>query len=133
MEKKELNLENVIEFINTCDEFKEIKKCDRIRRYVNSIQDELQDEIERLQDDVRDLEDECEPSFDKAIEFIQNADKRDLNSIKEELNDNLDEPIFISNNLYDNDKMQILLTAFNKYSLDELMEKLQITWSDVIL
>ena len=134
MEKKKLNLENVIDFCNICtkEEFKEIKKCDRIRTYVDSVRNELEEEIEGLQDDIHDLEYEVDPSYSKTIDFIQNADQSDLHNVKEELIELLNEPSFGSNNLLDNDKMQILSTAFKKYNLDQLMEKLQIAWTDVI-
>ena len=134
MENKKINLENVIEFINTCEkeDFKQIKYCDRINKHINLVRDELQDEIEDLQDKIDDLEYECKPSYESTIDFIQSATNLELNEIKQEIADYLNETTFVPNNLYDDDKMQILSTAFNKYTLDELMEKLEITWLNVI-
>ena len=133
MEKKELNLENVIEFINTCEaeDFKQIKSSDRINIHIKIIKQRYLDDIDDLNEEISELKDEIEPSYESTIDFIQSASDIELNGIKQEIADYLNEPSFVSNNLYDYDKMKILSTAFDKYSLDELMEKLQINWLQV--
>jgi len=125
------DIENVIDFIDHCteDEFKKIKSSRRIYKYVDNIRTRLEDDIENLKDEISDLEN---LSYDDIISYISNADDREIKKIAGELKEWIDYPYVQANNLYDEDKVKILLTAFDKYNLDQLMEKLEITWNDVI-
>ena len=128
------NIDNVIDFIDSCtdDEFKKIRNTTRIYKYTNLIRTNLEDDIDNLKDEISDLEEEAEPSFSKTIDYISNASQRELKRVYDEIRDYLDSESLVANNLYEEDKIKILLTASNKYNLDQLMEKLEITWNDVI-
>jgi len=79
----------------------------------------------RLEDDIRDR---VEEDFD-----YNNVSVDDLMTYKaEELYEELHwrygkESVIVAENLYDEDKLEILKKAFDVYNLDQLIEKLEIT------
>jgi DNA-directed RNA polymerase specialized sigma24 family protein len=71
-------------------------------------------------DDVK-----VEISVDDILSFVDDFDDEQLKELKKRIK--VDEDI---NNLHDELKSKVLKKAFNKYSLEELMEKLDIKYNE---
>lgn len=71
-----------------------------------------------------DVDVDCDIEFDDLLELIESCDEYEKEEIREIIGSS-DDSLY-ANNLYDEMKVKLLKEAFNKFSLEELQEKLGI-------
>lgn len=70
-----------------------------------------------------DVDVDCDIEFDDLLELVESCDEYEKEEIRELIGS--DDSLY-ANNLYDEMKVKLLKEAFNKFSLEELQEKLGI-------
>lgn len=78
-----------------------------------------------------DIEVEVDIEIDDVLEFINEASYTEIKLIREEVGD-IEFGGLKYDNLYDREKVLILKKAMQKYNLDQLVEKLEITQAEAI-
>jgi len=78
-----------------------------------------------------DIDVEIDIEIEDVLEFINQASDSEIKKIREEVGE-VESVDFKYDNLYDREKGLILKKAMQKYNLDQLIEKLEITQAEAM-
>lgn len=76
------------------------------------------------------VECEYEIQFSDILDIIEECDDSEIEKIKKDIGVNENQNTIRASNIYEEQKIELLKVAFDKYTLDELMEKLNIKYSE---
>ena len=126
----DIKFKDLLELIENCD----IEELDQIRDLVGepSIDAGLnKSNLKRMRGKTLytkvDIDTEYEMTFNDLLELIDTCDKYELDEIRNLIGYT---DIINVDNLYDEMKLKVLKVAFDKFNLDELKSKLDITDND---
>ena len=96
-------------------------KLNRIIKFIENLKDESLESV--------DIDCEYDVNFDDLMELIYNCNDSEKAEIKKAVTE-YDELEIRCDTLYDVQKFKVLKVAFEKYDLEELLERLDIKYSD---
>ena len=122
----DVDFDDLLEVIETCNKEQKEKIINTI---VNSEGKEEHNKMKRLtlyNEQEVDVECEYDVYFDDIMDLINSCDSYEMEEIIDNIDSDLNGSILIkSDNLYDDQKVKLLKSAFNKFSLEELELRLK--------